>query len=149
MFCWYISTPKDFPFFSDATAISTSSRRIGCRSSSWGWLQPNTALSPQLSYLYSSEQYSVHLLRISFSSVRHFPDLSWIVEDLPCFSEVRSFTKLICSLAVVFVQASFNLLALSSYPVLPCFLHCLLNPPVCFPVLFCSFCFIPLSKFTS
>ena len=40
-----------------------------------------------------SEQYSVHLLRISFSSVRHFPDFSWIVEDLPCFSEVRSFTS--------------------------------------------------------
>ena len=30
------------------------------------------------SYLYSSEQYSVHLLRISSSSVRHFPELSWI-----------------------------------------------------------------------
>ena len=43
-----------------------------------------------------------------------------------------------------FVQASFNLLALSTYPVLLCFLHCLLNPPVCFPVFFYSFCFIPL-----
>ena len=40
--------------------------------------------------------------------------------------------QLICSLAVVFVQASFNLLALSTYPVFLCFLHCLLNPPVCF-----------------
>ena len=48
------------------------------------------------------------------------------------------------SLAVVFVQASFNLLALSTYPVLVCFLHCLLNPPIRFPVFFCSFCFIPL-----
>ena len=38
----------------------------------------------------SPEQYSVHLLRIFCSSVTHFPDLSWIVEDLPCFSEVRS-----------------------------------------------------------
>ena len=37
-----LSTPADFPFFSDATAISTSSRRIGCRSSSWGWLQSST-----------------------------------------------------------------------------------------------------------
>ena len=31
-----LSTPADFSFFSDATAISTSSRRIGCRSSSGG-----------------------------------------------------------------------------------------------------------------
>ena len=36
----------------------------------------------------------------------------------------------------------FHLLALSTYPVFLCFLHCLLNPPVCFPVFFCSFCFI-------
>ena len=43
-----------------------------------------------------------------------------------------------------FVQAIFNLLALSSYPVLFSFVKCLLNPLVCFPVLFCSFCFIPL-----
>ena len=44
-----LSTPADFPFFSDATAISTSSRRIGCRSSYGDWLQSSTALSPQLS----------------------------------------------------------------------------------------------------
>ena len=44
-----LSTPADFPFFSDATAISTSSQRIGCRSSSRGWLQSSTVLSPQLS----------------------------------------------------------------------------------------------------
>ena len=31
-----LSTPADFSFFSDATVISTSSRRIGCRSSSGG-----------------------------------------------------------------------------------------------------------------
>ena len=37
-----------------------------------------------------------------------------------------------------FVQACFCLLTLSAYPVLLCFLHCLLNPPVCFPVRFCS-----------
>ena len=43
-----LSTPADFPFFSDATAISTSSRKIGCRSSSGGWLQSSIALSPQL-----------------------------------------------------------------------------------------------------
>ena len=31
-----LSTPADFPLFNDATAISISSRRIGCRSSSGG-----------------------------------------------------------------------------------------------------------------
>ena len=46
-----LSTPADFPFFSDATAISTSSRRNGCRSSSGGWLQFSRVLSPQLSWL--------------------------------------------------------------------------------------------------
>ena len=49
--------------------------------------------SSKLSWLYSSEQYSVNLLRTSCYSVRHFPDLFWIVEDLPCLSEVRSFTS--------------------------------------------------------
>ena len=49
--------------------------------------------SPELychynSQLYSYEQYSVHLLRISCSSGRHFPDLSWTVVDLLCFSEL-------------------------------------------------------------
>ena len=73
------------------------------------WLQSSTALSPQLSWLYSSEQYSVHLLRISCSSVRHFPDLSWIVEDLPCFSEVRSFTSWYApSLLFLFRQVSIS-----------------------------------------
>ena len=69
-----LSTPADFPFFSDATALSTSSRRIGCRYSSGGWLQSSTALSPWPSWLYSSEVhvYYVHLLRISFFS-KTFP----------------------------------------------------------------------------
>ena len=55
--------------------------------------------NPVLRCLHSSHsftvlsKYSVHLLRISFSSVRHFPDLSWIVVGLPCFSAVRSFTS--------------------------------------------------------
>ena len=40
--------------------------------------------------IYSFKQYSVHLLRISCSSVRYYPDLSWIVVDLPRFSEIRS-----------------------------------------------------------
>ena len=49
---------------------------------------------------------------------------------------------LVCSVAVLFDQASFNVLALNTYPALLCFLHFVLNPPVCFPVLLCSFCFI-------
>ena len=40
-----LSTPADCSFFNDATAISTSSIRIGCRSSSGGWLQSSTALA--------------------------------------------------------------------------------------------------------
>ena len=44
-------------------------------------------------WLYISEQYSVHFLRSSCSSVRFFQGLSWIVEDLFCFSEDRSFTS--------------------------------------------------------
>ena len=52
------------------------------------WLQFGTMSSSKLSWLYSSEQYSVNLLRTSYYSVRHFPDLFWIVEDLPCLSEV-------------------------------------------------------------
>ena len=78
-----LSTPVDFPF----------SQWCYCQSQLPHGQQSSTALSLQLSWLYSSEQYSVHLLRISCSSVRHFPDLSWIVEDLPCFSKVRSFTS--------------------------------------------------------
>ena len=84
-------------------------------------MQSSTALSPQLSWLYSSEQYSVHLLRISCSSVRHFPDLSWIVEDLPCFSEVRPSPADMLS-CCCFCSGSLNLLALIPYPVLFCFL---------------------------
>ena len=34
----YYQLRKTSPFFSDATAIATSSRRMGCRSSSWDWL---------------------------------------------------------------------------------------------------------------
>ena len=61
-------------------------------------------------YLFSSEQYSVHLLRISCSSVRHFPDLSWIVVDLPCFSKVRSVTRWYAVLLLfLFRKASISL----------------------------------------
>ena len=51
----------------------------------------STILSAQVVWVYRSKQYSVHLLRISCSSVRVFPYLSWIVVDLPSFSEIRSY----------------------------------------------------------
>ena len=82
------------PPFREATAISTSSRRIDCK------LLPGTTavqycVVTKLSCLYSSEQYmyAVHLLRISCSLVKYLPNLSWISEDLPCFSQVRAFTN--------------------------------------------------------
>ena len=59
--------------------------------------------------------------------------MSWLVEDLPCFSEVTSSTSWYpLLLNIVFVPSSFDLLALSTctYSVLLCFLHCLLNPLV-------------------
>ena len=101
-------------------------------------------MSPQLLWLCSSEQYSVQLLRICCFSVRHFPDLSGIVEDLSCFSEVRSFTRWY-TLLLLFL---FRQVSITSHKVpiqsFFCSLHCLLNPLVCFLVLFGSFCFIPL-----
>ena len=43
----------------------------------------------------NSEQYSVHLIIISCSPVRHFPDFSCIVANLPFFSVSRSLTRCI------------------------------------------------------
>lgn len=43
--------------------------------------------------IYISEQCSVCLLRISFSSVRQFQGLCWIFVDLPCLYDVGSFTS--------------------------------------------------------
>ena len=81
------------------------------------------------------------LLRISWSSVRHFTDLSWIVEDLPCFYEVRSFTAdmLSCS-CFLFRQVSISSLwaaTQSSFAFFSSFWILL------FASLY-SFCFIPL-----
>ena len=42
------------------------------------------------------------------------------------------------------IQTNFDLLALSTHPVLLFCLNCLLNPLGGFPVFYCSFCFIPL-----
>ena len=100
-------------------------------------------MPPPLSWLYSSDQYFLHLLRISCSSVRHFPDLSWIVEDLPCYSEVRYFTADMLS-CCCFCSSKFqshrteHLSSPSFLSSLPSESSCLLS------CIFCSFCFIPL-----
>ena len=84
----YYQLQQTSPFSVMLLLISVSLRRIGFRSSSGNLLQFRTALSSQLPWLYSYEQYSVHLL------------------------EVRSFSSWY-----------FDLFALSTYPVLFCFLH--------------------------
>ena len=95
-----------------------------------------------------SEQFSVHLLRISCSSVTHFPDLPWTVEDLPCFSEVRSFSSWYALLLLfLFRQVSISShrvlsspLSLSSLPfesscLLPCIVLLLLFHTVSSPLI--------------
>ena len=80
------------------------------------------------------------MLRISCSSIRHLPDLSGIVEDLPFFSEVRSFSSwYTLSLFLLFRQV----ISHTEYLLNPVFLS-FQTPLVCFSVFFCSFCFIPL-----
>ena len=74
-----LSTPADFPFFNDCTAVSTSLRMVGWSSSVSVWGQSTTDGSPLALGLYSSVQYSVHLFSICCSSVRHFPERSWTV----------------------------------------------------------------------
>lgn len=88
-----LSIPADFPFFSDATAASTSLRRIECKSfSELACYQSSTAGLLLSWWLYSSEQSSIHLFSTSFSSCRQLPVLSWIQVGLPCFFVVRSLT---------------------------------------------------------
>ena len=88
-----LSTPADFPFFSDCTAASTSLRRMEWSSSLSVWVQFSTDGSPLALWSYSSEQYSVHRFSICYSSVRHFPEKSWTVIAFPCFTVVKSFTS--------------------------------------------------------
>ena len=53
----------------------------------------NTSGSPLVLWLYSSEQYSVHVLSISLSSLSYFPCVSCMVVIVPWFELVRSFTS--------------------------------------------------------
>ena len=84
-----LSIPGDFPFLSDFTAASTSSRKIGWLSVSVTIGTVNTSGSPATVWLYSSAQYSVHLFRISLVSVRQFQSLSRMVLVFPCFVLLR------------------------------------------------------------
>ena len=53
----------------------------------------STLGSPVFVCIYNLEQYSIHLFRMSCSSVRLFPVLSRMVLVLPCFELVSSFTS--------------------------------------------------------
>ena len=88
-----LSTPADFPFFSDCTAASTSLKKMGWLSSECVWGELSTGGFPLALWLYSSEQYCVYQFSISCSSVRHFPEWSWTVVVFPCFTVVKSFTS--------------------------------------------------------
>ena len=101
-----LSTPADFPFFSDCTAASTSLRRMGWSSSVSVWVQFSTDGSPLASWLYNSEQYSVHRFSICCSSVRHFPARSWIILAFLCFTVVKSFTSWYALLLLFFLRFS-------------------------------------------
>ena len=99
-----LSTPADYPFFSDCTAASTSLRRMGWSVSVW--VQFSTDGSPLALWLYSSEQYSVHRFSICYSSVRHFPERSRTVVTFPCFTVVKSFTSWYALLLLFFLRFS-------------------------------------------
>ena len=112
-----LSTPADFPFFSDYTAASTSLRRMGWSSSVSVWIQFSTDGSPLALWLYSSEQYSVHRFSICRSSVRHFPERSWTVVTFPCFTVVKSFAS---SYALLLLFFRFSSISLHCSPIQYC-----------------------------
>ena len=87
MFCRYIIKPSRLPLFQWHYCWSQFPYEELVLD-----LLLGAVCSPELHCHHNSpEQYFVHPRRISCSSVTHFWDLSLIVEDLPCFSEVRSF----------------------------------------------------------
>ena len=100
-----LSTPADFPFFSDCTAASTSLRRMGWSSSVSVWGQFSTDGSPLALWLYSSEQYSVLQFSICCSSVKYFPERPWTVVAFTCFTVVKCFTSWYAPLLLFFLQA--------------------------------------------
>ena len=76
--------------------------------------------------------------------MRHFPDLSCMVVDLPCFSVVRSLTSWYTFLLLFFLRHSLDFLALIMYPSIFCHLH--LCPDLSFnlSIVFGSFWFASL-----
>ena len=99
-----LSTSADFPIFRALTAASICSRRIEL-SLHLVSVGSQVLLGPHQSHSCKGLiSYSVHLLRILFSSVRHFPDLSCMVVDLPCFSVVRSLTGWYAFLLLFFLR---------------------------------------------
>ena len=92
-----LSAPADFSFFSDFTAASTSSRRMGSIYILDDGGTFGISGSPVVLWLYNSEQYSVHhLFSLSCSSVRQFPSVSWMVVAFPYFVLVRSGMPVCC-----------------------------------------------------
>ena len=77
-----LSAPTDVPIFNAVSADSASSRRTGRGSSCGICWQSSTVDSPSVSYLFRSEQFYFHLLRISDFSISNFSDLSCMVGDL-------------------------------------------------------------------
>ena len=75
---------------------------MGWSSSMSVWGQFSAEGSPLALWLYSSEQYYVHRFSISRSSVRHFPERSWIVVAFPFFTMVKSFTSWYALLLLIF-----------------------------------------------
>ena len=114
-------TLADFSFFNDCTAASTSLWRMGWSSSVCVWGQFSTDRSPLALLLYSSEQYSVHRFSICRSSVRQFPEWSWIAVAFPCFTVVKSFTSWYALLLLFFLR--FSAISLHCSPIFFCLFH--------------------------
>ena len=57
-----LSMPSDLPIFKELTTVSISCLRIGSCGSLFSLIAFSTAVSPVTGWLYSSVQYSVHLL---------------------------------------------------------------------------------------
>ena len=60
-------------------------------------------------------QYSVNRFSISRSSVRHFPERSWTVVAVPCFTVVKSFTSRYALLLLFFLR--FSQISQHSFPI--------------------------------
>ena len=134
-----LSAPALFPGLSDFTAASTSSRRMGRLSVLVTGGCFSTSGSPLTLWLYSSEQYSVHLLRISVFC-EALPVFILYGGGTALFWTGQIFHQLISFLAVVLPKAVVYFLAPFLNPSISSFHHAFLNLlDQCF-ILLCSFC---------